>query len=247
MKKINLKTLNKKCIDGTLEIHYLYKNRPLILIVPGGGYCYCSEREALPVGNKFKKYKYNFAILRYSCFDKHHPTQYIEGKTALELLIKKFKDIFLCGFSAGGHLVGILSTDKITSKYIKGTIYCYPVVSFENKLCHKESRRIFLNNKITKENIKKFSIEKRVNKNTPPAFIWTTKTDNCVNYKNSEILKDAMIKNNIKVNYKLFAKGPHGLSIATKETCDGKKENINKTVQKWPDLANKFIKEVLNK
>lgn len=40
--------------------------RPTVLVFPGGGYDYCSERESEPIATAFFDEGYNAAILRYS-------------------------------------------------------------------------------------------------------------------------------------------------------------------------------------
>ncbi len=47
------------------EFGYISK-RPAILILPGGGYQYCSDREADPVAMPYLKAGYQVFILRYS-------------------------------------------------------------------------------------------------------------------------------------------------------------------------------------
>ena len=42
-------------------------NRPAVLICPGGGYDYCSEREAEPVAFRFIAYGISCFVLRYTC------------------------------------------------------------------------------------------------------------------------------------------------------------------------------------
>ena len=41
--------------------------RPAILIFPGGGYTFCSEREAEPIAMRYLAEGYNAFILYYSC------------------------------------------------------------------------------------------------------------------------------------------------------------------------------------
>ena len=60
---------------GTRLILYLHENtpelllteRPLILLSPGGGYHWTSDREADPLALRFLTMGYHVGILRYSC------------------------------------------------------------------------------------------------------------------------------------------------------------------------------------
>lgn len=44
-----------------------FNTRPAMLILPGGGYAYCSAREADPVAMQFLQAGYNVFILYYTC------------------------------------------------------------------------------------------------------------------------------------------------------------------------------------
>ena len=64
--------------------------RPAILILPGGGYQYCSDREADPVAMPYLKAGYQVFILRYSV--KEHavwPNPLNDYEQAMELIRSK--------------------------------------------------------------------------------------------------------------------------------------------------------------
>jgi len=230
--------------NGILEIYTLNQSDTIILIIPGGSYAFTSIRESNPVSDRFLSLGYNTSILRYSVFPLTHPTQLNEGVKSLEILSKRFKNIFCIGFSAGGHLTGLLGTNDI--KYnLKGIILCYPVISF-NEYCHEKSRQNFLGELDNENNRKLFSIQNRVNKNTVPCFVWTMKTDELVNYNNSVLLIEALKKNNIKFQYEIFENGVHGIALADKTTIKNDDKNyINENVAKWVDKAVNFIEDIL--
>lgn len=238
--------LNECCGgDGVLKYYIYNPLAPLILIVPGGGYSHLSQRESEPVAEKFLSLSYNVAILMYSVFPYCYPIQLNEINHAISFLKEKCKHIILCGFSAGGHLVGMASTSMFAS-YIDASIFCYPVISFE-KYVHEGTRECFIGHVPSQYEKHLFSIDNRVSKKTPPCFVWTTREDQSVPYQNSICLIDTLKKNSIKCFFKLFPKGQHGLALADETAVkDGDKSYIIRDVQKWPLLADKFIKEVLN-
>ena len=94
--------------------------RKALLIIPGGAYEYCSARESEPVAMAFMPYGYNAFVLHYTVgvdSGRAFPTQLIEATLA----IKHIKDhaeeygidpeqLFVVGFSAGGHLAGAVAT-----------------------------------------------------------------------------------------------------------------------------------------
>ena len=52
--------------DRTVEMP-AFNTRPAILILPGGGYAWCSKREADPVAMQFLQAGYNVFTLYYTC------------------------------------------------------------------------------------------------------------------------------------------------------------------------------------
>jgi esterase/lipase len=86
-----------------------------VLILPGGGYCMCSDREAEPVALPFLAAGCTAAVLRYSVAPTRHPAQLHEAAAAMAYLREHADEyhidparVFVCGFSAGGHLAAML-------------------------------------------------------------------------------------------------------------------------------------------
>ena len=88
---------------------------PAVLVIPGGGYDMCSDRETEPVALPFLAAGCTAAVLRYSVAPTWHPAQLHEAATAMARL-REHADtyhidparLFVCGFSAGGHLAAML-------------------------------------------------------------------------------------------------------------------------------------------
>ena len=105
------------------------KNRPAVLICPGGAYMSCSDREGEPVALRFASMGYHAFVLRYSTYGEGQPMFFPEPGKKLEpkahckypnpmreigmaltiiseksdeWLVEKEK-IAICGFSAGAH------------------------------------------------------------------------------------------------------------------------------------------------
>ena len=92
------------------------------------------------------------------------------------------------------------------------------------------------------EEMKKYSTDLLVNADTPPAFVWTTRTDQSVPPEDSIAFVSAMLANGCDVEYHLFGDGSHGLSLAEEQTA-GDAELINPHVAKWFPLALEWLKE----
>ena len=99
------------------ESYGVNRKRPSVLIIPGGGYSYTSEREAEPVAMKFLAQGYNAFVLYYTCEPAPFPIALQEAGMAMvyirenakELAVREDKIVSI-GFSAGGHLAGSLGT-----------------------------------------------------------------------------------------------------------------------------------------
>lgn len=239
------KTLFKNKENGfEVIVNEVYKNKPMIVIFPGGGYHHLSTRESVPVSNKFISLGYNTTIVYYSVAPFANFIQLDQANMVLKELSKTYKDIIVMGFSAGGHLAGISATqDNVYN--VKAMILCYPVVSFLSHT-HEGTLTNFLSGNNTEENKYKFSIDKRINDNTVPCFVWTTKTDASVPYENTLMLIEALKQHNVFHRYHIYPKGPHGMALADETAVhNGDTSYVDEEVATWVNKADNFIKEVL--
>lgn len=215
--------------------------RPGVLVCPGGGYAFCSSREAEPIALSLLASGYNAFVLNYSCNDygtnsgRKYPAQLLEAAESMriikrdaELLRTDPERIFVIGFSAGGHLaasLGILhSSEEVCSAFPneekgfarpKGMILSYPVITSGN-LAHGGSiRNLLLDSYAEQENIEKVSLEKRVGDDCAPAFIWHTRDDSCVPVENSLLLANALAAHKIDFEMHIYPHGSHGASLGT--------------------------------
>ncbi|MBQ9141051.1 MAG: alpha/beta hydrolase [Lachnospiraceae bacterium] len=232
--------------------------RPLILICPGGGYGYTSDREAESMALQFLAMGYHAAVLRYSCAPAQYPTALLELASSVKLIREHAKEwniaedkIVVQGCSAGGHLAAsfgtfwhedfIAQTLQIKDKEIlrpNGMVLCYPVIT-SGEYAHRGSFNNLLGDR--QELLEKMSLEKQVNENTPQAFIWHTFEDGSVPVENSLLLVGAMRKAGIPVEFHLYPHGGHGLGLATKltETEDGRA--VQPECASWIGLAHTWL------
>ncbi len=229
------------------------RKRKSILICPGGGYQFTSDREAEPIALKLIAEGYNAFILRYSCAPASFPTALCEVATSLSL-IRKNKiqwnvdedKIIVAGFSAGGHLAGSLATLWHTEFLEKqtglnkeqykpnGLMLGYPVITTCN-YGHEDSFKNLLQDNIMFENL--VSLEKNVTSYMPNTFIWHTDNDLDVPVENSLIFATELKKHNIPLELHIFPDGIHGLSLATEHIARPlQPESINIRCQIWFDM-----------
>ena len=89
-----------------------FRQRPLVLVVPGGGYNHVSPREGDPVALQFAAAGYHTAVLHYAVGDSARDALPMRQLAQAIGLVRQHAaqwnilpdKIALCGFSAGGHL-----------------------------------------------------------------------------------------------------------------------------------------------
>ncbi len=235
--------------DATVEIYLPYnmsemkwddKKRPCMIVCPGGGYFFCSQRESEPIALKLLPDGFNVFVLNYSVAPHRFPTQIREVAAVMELIHQNadkwncdLSRVLISGFSAGGHLAAHYSTcydcDAVrevfpNSKPVTASVLCYPVITADPNYAHLGSfDNISGKTDRTPEEIEFFSCDKQVKDTTPPAFIWHTASDNCVPAMNSLLYAKALSEHKIPVELHIYPLGDHGLSTADKQTHD----NVN--------------------
>ena len=236
------------------------RKRPAIVVCPGGGYAFCSEREAEPVALQFTAAGIHAFVLDYAVAPKNkYPEAQKNASDAIRLIrehadewgIDKDK-IAICGFSAGGHLAASIATlwdeepiavpDK--SNRPNAAILCYPVISSVEGVGHEGSFDNLCG--ADTELRKAMSLETRVSDKTPPCFLWHTFNDGCVPVENSLLFALALKKAGVSCELHVFPDGPHGLSIANSDTA-GSENMIVERVQEWVGLAVKWLNDLFDK
>ena len=226
------------------------KQRPLILMCPGGAYEMTSDREADPIAFKFVSMGYNVAILRYSTKPAEYPVALNEAFHALKLIYKNsekwnvdINKIYIQGCSAGGHLAASIGMFWHEDKELvkpAGMILCYPVIT-SGEYAHRGSFEALLKTQYTDEMLKRNSLELQVTKDTPKAFIWHTYTDDCVPVENSWLLIQAMKKYDIPVEFHMYPQGGHGLSTCDELAMSPDGYGVQKECQSWLNLVKTWL------
>lgn len=235
------------------------KKHPAMIVCPGGGYKYCSKREAEAIALQFSAAGYHAFVLDYAVApDNCYPEPQKNLSDAISLVRKNAADwrvdadkIAVIGFSAGGHLAASLATmwNKEPLKIADGSnkpnaaILSYPVISSVEGVAHTGSFDNLCG--ADKELRAKMSLETQVDSDTPPCFIWHTFSDETVPVENSLRFADAL--NNAKIPFEMhiFPNGPHGLSLSNHITANNKDFNVAE-VQIWVDLAIKWLNNLFN-
>ncbi|MBR2377048.1 MAG: alpha/beta hydrolase [Clostridia bacterium] len=243
----------------------LNRKFPSILILPGGAYSGVSFRESEGVALKYLQKGYNAFVLKYSVSPCRFPTAFQEASMAMAYIRENAEELHVnkdcvcaIGFSAGGHLLGCITTMYNRSEldflgdrksFVKpdASLFIYPVISGTYK-AHSSSFIRLLGEDVSVEKLEEFSIDKNVDENSPPAFIVSTFGDQSVSCTHSLLLASAYAKHGVPFSLHIFEKGVHGLSICEKTVYEDKLfEEIIATTStdfpKWVDLSLNWLSD----
>ncbi len=230
---------------------------PAVLICPGGGYAFVSDREGEPVALRCNAEGFHAFVLRYSVAPQaEYPTALVQAAKAMATIRRhagewnlKADQVAVCGFSAGGHLAGSLSvlwdSPQVREALQDGDrarpyaqILCYPVISGVD-FAHQNSFLNLLGAQYSEKAAQELSLERLVRSDTPPAFLWHTVSDDAVPVENSMLYAAALRKCGVPFELHLYERGRHGLSL-----CDLTTGEEAADCAGWVDLAMKFLRRL---
>lgn len=206
--------------------------RPAVLILPGGGYAMCSDREAEPVAYGFLNAGYQVFILRYSLQENAiWPNPLDDYEQAMEL-IKKNADIWhvctkriaVVGFSAGGHLA--LCAATMAKNRPNAAIVGYPAVTKD--ICD-----------MCKPNLP--YPHEEVDELTCPCFLFAARDDNVVPINNLITMQKALSDNGVMFESHIYSYGGHGFSTAQDWLLEGKR---TPRLMSWQKESIEWLNEV---
>jgi acetyl esterase/lipase len=188
----------------------------LIFVLPGGGYAFHADYEAEPVSEWLESLGYASRPLRYPVAPAKHPDalHFVRGAIR-EARRAHAGPIGVLGFSAGGHAAGLaaLAPTDDASEVPDFAILAYPVVLM-GEGGHEGSRRNLLGADPDAPLVASVSLERLVEPDSPPFFIWHTADDEAVAASNSLELASALGAHGVDYELHIFPHGPHGLAMA---------------------------------
>lgn len=227
-------SLTANLLDNSPEMKNMDK-RPAVLVIPGGGYSFCSDREAEPIAMLFALEGYHTFVLRYTvgqrntdyCFDR----SFEDAKKVLKYIRDNAEEfgvdsekIAAIGFSAGGHLCSALGT--LSEEKPNALILAYP--------CILESIGEILACDVPSTNL-------AVTKATPPTFIFAAADDGLVPVENSLAFASALAENGVDFEMHIYQNGGHGFSLATPSVCNGGGDVLAET---WAEHCRKWLRKI---
>jgi len=232
-----------------------------VVICPGGGYWVLAyDLEGTDIAKYFNSIGVAAIVLKYRLPTTGnsvvpHISPLMDAQRAMRLVRFNAQSwninpdkIGIMGFSAGGHLASTLgthfdegktdTTDSIERVSCKPNfmVLMYPVISFNDSICHKGSKEALIGKNPDKNLVNYFSNELQVKDNTPPTFICHASDDKTVPVENALIMYKALKIKNIPVELHILSEGGHGFGLALN----------NSHIASWTNALQEWLKS-LNK
>ena len=233
------------CLQGVGGDYEYVTKRPGVIILPGGGYQYCTDREAEPVAMPYLKAGYQAFILRYSVGkDAVWPNPLDDYDQAMEYLQAHAEEwnlyadkIAVIGFSAGGHLAACAAT--MAKHRPAAAILGYSILNEDAQVCVPHAP----------------DAVKAVDYQTCPCFLFASRNDQMVPIANSIQFMNALAENGISFESHIYAYGPHGFSTGdssiqnpdTTVACSRMKDWVEDSIEWLKDMFGDFCTKGMTK
>lgn len=210
---------------------------PAILILPGGGFRICSEREGEPVAMAFFAQGYQSFVLNYTTVTKNPNAVMADPMLDVQLTLQHLNNhaagyriaphrLAMLGFSGGGHLASASATH--------GPLRPDALVLGYPGIIHNDLRALDCPD-----------IIESVDADTPPSFIFSTRDDQVTPPAHPLAFAQALNAAGVDFELHIFRSGVHGLSLANAFTSNGDKNNVNPVFAEWFPLCTRWLNEKL--
>lgn len=236
---------------------YLPKSNPThtaVIVVPGGGYSILAlNHEGAQIGVWLADHGIAAFIVKYRLGPRyHHPIELGDAQRALRTVRAHAaqygvdKDhIGMWGFSAGGHLVGMVGThfdagnaqaadpiDRVSDRP-DFVISSYGALTLQQGVAKPSALRPVLGVEPTPEILDEVSPDKHVTAQTPPYFLYATTTDQAVPPLSSVVFYTALVRAGVPAEIHIFQQGPHGTALAQSYPA----------LSAWPGLLENWLRQ----
>ena len=232
-----------------------HANGSAVVILPGGAYLnLAANLEGRQVADWFTSRGFRAFVLSYRLSSNGYmlPVPLVDARRAVQLVRARAQDyainpnrIVIIGFSAGGHLAALASTQFVTGKpesedpiervssrpdYL---VLGYPWIgAISSDTSHLTYCKLF--NVMDKcEALRAaYSPDLFVTKETPPTFLFHTFNDETVPVEQSLRFYNALVKAGVPGEMHVFANGPHGTGLGKGDAA----------LDQWPSLLETWLR-----
>ena len=231
-----------------------------VVICPGGSYHHLGmPHEGFASAKWFRSVEVVPFVLQYrvayNCH--HHPAMLEDIEMAIKYIRENAEDygidinkVGAIGYSAGGHLVtmagvyggsrnelekiGVPAEVSLRPNFV---MPIYPVVTMQDDICHRWSRRSLLGHReYTKELKDEYSMELNIPDDMVPTYILACRDDPVVIFENSVRLEKSLAEKNIPHRFAVYEKGGHGFGM--KDGWFMKETHWNEDLRNWLEEMN---------
>jgi dienelactone hydrolase len=209
-------------------------SKGLGVVIPGGGYNSVSMlAEGFPVAQRLNELGYDALIVGYrTAKQAAYPHVLEDGIEALKMVFKQNilgktpTNYFVMGFSAGGHLAGLLASERYGALALalpapKTAILAYPVTSLILKT-DEETKTLFAGDRLHDEAfLREFSLENLVTPRFPKTYLWGCVKDPCISLEETAAFEKALQANRVAYFRKLYDAEGHGWALGEKTPAAG--------------------------
>ena len=227
-------TVDKSTVKWNNKDEWQPDLRPAVIICPGGGYTFLSQREGEPVALSFLQQGYQAFVLHYSLNEYSIFPNPLDDISKAVWFVRSHADEFCInpnqisvgGFSAGGHVSALLGTQWNTPGLCQrlhipdggnrpnAMFLCYAATDFNN-VAIKSSKAVTCSTaSIIQQQAPESSTQNYISEDTPPTFLWMTREDflSCTEYFN---FAAKLYHTGIPFELHIFGEGPHGMSLSS--------------------------------
>ncbi len=226
-----------------IEGEFGFSERPAMLVLPGGGYAMCSDREADPVAAAYLKAGYQALILRYTVKSSGswpHPLHdYEEAMSLIEKNADKWhidsSKVAIVGFSAGGHLAACAAT--IAEHRPAAAVLVYPAI-LKDIVDMCQPGMPYPHEHVTPK--------------TCPCFLVAARDDRTVAIQNTLTMELALAQKGVAFESHIYSYGGHGFStgedwISTNSICPRLPRWVSDSIDWLGEIMGRFTRNGFTK
>ncbi len=258
-------------LDHAMDKAELEPKKPAMIVVPGGGYYFLSNREADPIAAEYLSAGFSTFILHYTVPSAPFPTDLMEAAETIRIVRERSEEwgidperVYVIGFSAGGHLAASLSVlwNKgflgealgCAAETLRpdGCILGYPVISplgyrFGQPMREGYEKTLRCFDRILEGQDEEAwvlnSLDLQADEKTPPVFIFSTWQDKTVPIEQSLVFANALLSAGVETEVHIFRRGHHGLATAEFPVVREESDDVT-PFRKWVELSVTWIRDL---
>jgi acetyl esterase/lipase len=224
-----------------------------VVVCPGGGYTHLAyEKEGTRIAEWLNLRGITAFLLTYRLAPRYHfPAPILDAYRSMRWVRSHAQEydvdpdeIGMWGFSAGGHMVGIVGThfdggnpdaadpiDRVSDRP-DFVISSYGGLSLQPGIAKPGAMHSLLGDHPSQKLIEDMSPDLHVTAQTPPYFIYATTTDQAVPVLSSVSFYTALVRAGVPAELHIFEKGPHGTALAQSYP----------ELHTWPELLENWLR-----